>query len=189
MGNECNCLDNLSNNCGANLSRIANSFAPETNNDNNTTNNMINDKESILTENNFNNRYSKSKTEKKREGDNFSQNKNLKKQNYNNNTSYLESRVTETIKETYYNNNTKYNDIENTISLNNNENDDNKIYDNYKNTSYNEKVKETDNYNIYNKKEKNIQMEKKEKNKNISDKVFKEVSIKLNKYFHQLLLN
>ena len=188
MGNECNCLDNLTNNCGANLSRIANPFAPETNNDNNTTNNMINDKESILTENNFNNGYSKSKTEKKREGDNFSQNKNLKKQNYNNNTSYLESRVTETIKETYYNNNTKYNDIENTISLNNNENDDNKIYDNYKNTSYNEKDKEIDNYNIYNKKEKNIQMEKKEKNKNISDKVFKEVSIKLNKYFHKLLL-
>ena len=47
--------------------------------------------------------------------------------------------------------------------MNNNENDDNKIYDNYKNTSYNEKVKETDNYNIYNKKEKNIQIEKKEK--------------------------
>ena len=99
MGNHCNCMDNLSNNIGANLSRFANSFLnnDDLNNDQNNT---------VLSESNINPIIVNltNKNNEKEFDDNFTQRKILSKSNYNNTTN-LESIRTETIKEPYEINN------------------------------------------------------------------------------------
>ena len=106
MGNHCNCIDNLSNNIGANLSRFANSFINNMDLNDNQNNPVISDSNINPIIVNLTN-----KDSDKEFDDNFTQKKMLSKSNYNN-TTYVESIRTEIIKEPY--------DINNINNYNNN---------------------------------------------------------------------